>query len=219
MNGAQDMGGAMGFGPIEPEAQEPVFHAAWERRAFALTVATGFTGQWNIDMARSARESIPPAQYLASSYYQIWVEGLRRLLVDRGLVTPGELETGRAQGPGKAGVRRLMAADVRSMLSRGGPSERPAPSAARFSVGDAVRAIVMHPSHHTRLPRYVRGKRGTVVSLHGAHVFPDTNARGLGENPQWLYTVRFDAQELWGPDTTASSVCADCWESYLEPVA
>jgi len=217
MNGAQDMGGAMGFGPVEPEAHEPVFHAPWERRAFALTVATGFTGQWNIDMARSARESIPPAQYLASSYYEIWFEGLRRLLVDRGLVSPEELESGRAQGPGKAGVRPLVAADVWSMLSRGGPSQRPAPSAARFSVGDAVRAAVIHPLHHTRLPRYVRGKRGTVVSLHGAHVFPDTNARGLGENPQWLYTVRFDAHELWGPDTTASSVCADCWESYLEP--
>jgi nitrile hydratase len=216
MNGAQDMGGAMGFGPVRPEADEPVFHAEWERRAFAITVAAGFTGQWNIDMVRSARESLPPAQYLASSYYEIWFEGLKRLLVDRGMVSGDELRDGRALGPSKPGVRALSAADAPAALARGGPSERPAVAPARFAVGDAVRTFEMNPSHHTRLPRYARGKRGTVVALHGAHVFPDTNARGLGEHPQWLYTVRFDAREIWGPDTTASSVCVDCWEPYLD---
>ena len=219
MNGAQDMGGAMGFGAVQPEANEPVFHADWERRAFALTVAAGFTGQWNIDMARSARESLPPARYLASSYYEIWFDGLERLLVDRGLVTPAELQAGRAQGPAKPGVRALSAADTPAVLARGSPSERPASAPARFALGDAVRTRVMHPTHHTRLPRYVRGKRGTVVAVHGAHVFPDTNAHALGEQPQWLYTVRFDAGELWGPDSTAGSVCVDCWEPYLEPSA
>jgi nitrile hydratase len=216
VNGAQDLGGAMGFGPVEPERNEPPFHAEWERRAFALTVAMGFTGQWNIDMARSARETIAPARYLASSYYEIWFEGLRRLLLAQGLASAEELADGRLRAAAKPGVRPLRAADTAAMLARGGPSERSAVAAARFAVGDAVRTREMNPTHHTRLPRYVRGKRGTVVALHGAHVFPDTNARGLGEQPQWLYTVRFDAGELWGPDTTAGSVCTDCWESYLE---
>lgn len=219
MNGAHDLGGAMGFGPVRPEADEPWFHEAWERRAFAITLAAGFTGQWNIDMARSARESLPPAQYLSSSYYEIWFEGLRRLLVDRGLVGHDELASGHSNTPAKAGVRALPAPGVPAALARGGPTERPASGPARYAVGDAVRARVMHPAHHTRLPRYVRGRVGTVIALHGAHVFPDTNARGLGEQPRPLYTVRFDAKELWGPDTTAGSVCVDCWEPYLEPVA
>lgn len=216
MNGAQDLGGMMGFGPVRPESDEPPFHAEWEAKALALTLAAGYTGQWNIDASRSARESLPPARYLSSSYYEIWLAGLERLLVDRGLVTPEELAAGRSMGPSKPGITALAPADVPAMLARGGPTQRPAPGPARFAPGDRVRARVMHPAHHTRLPRYLRGKRGTVVALHGAHVFPDTNARFLGEQPQWLYTVRFDAAELWGEDTTASSVCAECWEPYLD---
>lgn len=219
MNGAQDLGGMMGFGPVVPEKDEPAFHEPWERRAFALTLAAGFTGQWNIDMARAARESLPPAQYLSSSYYEIWLEGLKRLLVDRGLVGADELAQGRALRPRAPGVRALVAADVPATLARGGPTQRAAQAPPRFAAGDPVRTAVMNPAHHTRLPRYARGKRATVVSLHGAHVFPDASAQGLGEQPQWLYTVRFDARELWGPDTSASSVCVDCWEPYLEPAA
>jgi hypothetical protein len=106
---------------------------------------------------------------------------------------------------------------VPAVLAKGGPTERPAVQAARFQVGDPVRTVVIHPAHHTRLPRYVRGKRGRILATHGAHVFPDTNAQGLGEHPCWLYTVQFDAHELWGPDTTAASICVDCWEPYLQP--
>jgi nitrile hydratase beta subunit len=219
MNGAQDLGGMMGFGPVEPEAHEPAFHAPWERRVFALTLAAGFTGQWNIDMARSARESLPPAKYLSSSYYEIWLEGLERLLVDRGMLTAQEVAAGRSLAPARTDLRAVAADMVPATLARGGPSERAAGAPARFTVGDAVRTLEMNPVHHTRLPRYVRGKVGRIVALRGAHVFPDTNARGLGEQPQWLYTVRFDAHELWGPDTTASSVCTDCWEPYLAPAA
>ena len=219
MNGAQDLGGMMGFGPVVPEANEPVFHAQWERRAFALTMAVGFTGQWNIDMSRSARESLPPAQYLSSSYYEIWFEGLKRLLVDRALVSADELAAARPLGPARPEVRVLAADKVAEALARGGPSERAAPAPARFAQGDAVRTLEMNPVHHTRLPRYVRGKAGRIVALHGAHVFPDTNAHGLGEQPQWLYTVRFEARELWGADTTAASVFVNCWEPYLESVA
>lgn len=219
MNGAQDLGGMMGFGAVIAEADEPPFHAPWEARVFALTLAAGFAGRWNIDASRSARESLPPAQYLSSSYYEIWFEGLKRLLIDRGLVTAQEIERGIAQHPPKPDARALAAADVAAVLAHGGPSERPTNLAARFAPGDLVRTRVMHPQHHTRLPRYLRGKYGTVTRLHGAHVFPDTNARYLGEQPQWLYTVRFDAAELWGTDTTANAVYADCWEPYLEPAA
>lgn len=217
MNGAQDLGGQMGFGPVAPEPDEPAFHEAWERRAFAITVAMGFTGQWNIDMARSARESLPPGQYLASSYYQIWFEGLERLIVAQGLVGSDEIEAGRSLRAPRPGIVALAHDRVAQALARGGPTERGAPGPARFALGDAVRTREMNPAHHTRLPRYARDKRGEVVAVHGAHVFPDSSARGLGEDPQWLYTVRFQARELWGPDTTAASVCVDCWEPYLAP--
>ena len=154
MNGAQDLGGAMGFGPVVPEPDEPVFHAEWERRAFAITVAAGFTAQWNIDMARSARESMPPAQYLASSYYQIWLSGLERLLVARGMLGDQELAAALSgQKPTtvlrneKAAGRCVGLAKLPAVLAAGGPTERPAPQPARFSVGDAVRTVVIHPKN------------------------------------------------------------------------
>lgn len=218
MNGAHDMGGAMGFGPVVPEADEPAFHAEWERRAFAATIAMGFTGQWNIDMSRSAREDVPPGQYLGSSYYEVWFNALERLLIERGLATPEEITSGHALVPPKPGIRAVPREGVAPALARGAPSLRDVSAPARFAAGDRVRTVVMNPVHHTRLPRYARGKPGTVIALHGAHVFPDTHARGLGEQPQWLYTVEFSAQDLWGPQSTASSVCVDCWESYLEAV-
>jgi nitrile hydratase subunit beta len=217
MNGAQDLGGMQGFGPVRPESDESAFHEAWERRAFALTLAMGATGTWNLDMGRAARESLPPAQYLSSSYYQIWFEALVALMLEHGLVTPDEVAGGHAQIAPTPLPRRLDAASVAKALARGGPTEREAPGPARFAVGDRVRARVMHPSTHTRLPRYVRGRVGTVVSIHGAHVLPDTNALGKGESPAWLYGLRFEARELWGDDTTASAVYVDCWEPYLEP--
>lgn len=216
MNGPQDLGGQHGFGPVEPEADEPWFHADWERRAFALTLAMGATGAWNIDQSRHARESMPPARYLSSSYYAIWLEGLVRLMRDRALVSDDELADGRSRSPGAALPRRLAAADVAAVLARGSPTLRTPASSARFAPGDAVRARVMHPVAHTRLPRYVRGRVGRVVAVHGAHVFPDTHARDGDPSPRWLYTVRFDAVELWGEDTTAASVHVDAWEPYLE---
>jgi nitrile hydratase beta subunit len=215
MNGAQDLGGMMGFGPVPIEANEPVFHGEWERRVFAMTLAAGFTGQWNIDMARSARESLPPPQYLASSYYEIWFEGLKRLLIARGLVSAAELAQGQALAPAAAGVSATPRERVAVVLARGGPTERSAPAPARFGLGDAVRTLNLHPTSHTRLPRYARDKAGTVVAIHGTHVFPDTNARGEGEHPQWLYTVAFSAATLWGAAASADSVRIDCWESYL----
>jgi nitrile hydratase len=218
MNGAQDLGGMMGFGPVEPEPDEPVFHAEWERRAFALTVAMGASGLWNLDRSRHARESLHPARYLSSTYYQIWLEGLTRLLGEAGLVTPEELAAGRQREQPSPVPRVLAAADVDRVMAKGTRTSREAQAPARFRVGDVVRARNMHPVGHTRLPRYVRGRTGEIARVNGAHVFPDSHAHGMGEDPQWLYTVRFAARELWGEDRNADDgVHADLWEPYLEP--
>jgi nitrile hydratase subunit beta len=219
MNGAQDMGGMMGFGPVTAEPDEPVFHAAWERRAFALTLAMAAPGGWNIDQSRAARESLHPARYLAKSYYEIWVAGLEKLMLERGLVTPEEIDRGKVLQPGKSVANLLTAERVERVLARGGPTERATAAPQRFELGDRVLARNIHPLGHTRLPRYVRGHVGRITHVHGAHVLPDSNATGGGENPQWLYTVRFEARELWGEAADASaSVSVDAWESYLEPV-
>jgi nitrile hydratase beta subunit len=216
MNGAQDMGGMQGFGPVVTEPNEPLFHHEWERRAFAITLAMGATGKWNLDMARAARESLPPPQYLSSTYYQIWFEGLKTLLINSGLASADEIRDGEAKVPAVPNVRKLLKDNVVVALAKGGPSEREIAVPARFKPGDRIRTKQMNPPTHTRLPRYCRDKRGVIVAARGAHVFPDTQALGQGEQPQWLYTVRFEAAELWGSETTATSVCVDCWESYLE---
>lgn len=218
MNGPQDLGGQMGFGAVAPEKDEPVFHAPWERRALALTLAMGGTREWNIDKSRHARESLPPAKYLSMSYYEIWIAGLIELMVGQGLVTREEAASGRMAVPPKKVAGKLWAKDVPAVLAKGGPTSRPATAAPRFKKGDKVRTRNMHPVTHTRLPRYLRGHDGEIVQLHGSHVFPDSNAHGQGENPQALYTVRFSARAIWGaarhPHDTVS---ADLWESYLEP--
>lgn len=219
MNGAQDMGGVHGFGVVDPEPNEPVFHAEWERRVFALTLAMGVTGEWTLDASRFARESLPPAEYLSKSYYERWLTGLERLMTERGLVAPEEITTGRSLQPAKPVKRILAAADVARTLERGGPTNRDAPRPALFQAGDRVRAKNMHPVTHTRLPHYVRGHVGTVALVHGCHIFPDTHAHGRGEDPQWLYTVRFDARELWGADADPTlTVSVDAFEPYLDLV-
>jgi nitrile hydratase len=218
MDGAQDMGGVAGFGPVQPEPDEPVFHAEWERRAFALTLAMGMPGGWNIDMSRFAREDRPHQDYLGKSYYQIWLAGLERLMLERNLVSPDEIQAGHRLHPPKPITRKLTADGVAAMLHRGGPTEREISKPALFAVGDRVRTKTINPPTHTRLPRYVRGHVGLIERVHGAHVFPDSNAHGAGEHPQWLYTVTFDGRELWGSDAEpASQISVDAWEPYLEP--
>ncbi|MGP9810857.1 nitrile hydratase subunit beta [Rhodopseudomonas sp. NSM] len=217
MDGAHDMGGMDGFGPVVPEANEPLFHAAWERRAFALTLAMARPGGWNLDMTRFARENRSPLDYLSKSYYQIWLAGLERLMAERGLVTSDEIAAARPLHP-RRDVAALSADDAAPMLARGAPTERPAPAPAHFAIGDRVRARNIHPHTHTRLPRYVRGHVGVVELVHGAHIFPDSHALGAGEQPQWLYTVTFDGRELWGDDGDPTArISVDAWESYLEP--
>jgi len=215
MNGVHDMGGMHNFGPVAPEAAEPAFHAEWERRAFALTLAMGGARLWNIDQGRAARESLPPAQYLASSYYQIWLDGLVKLMLERGLITREELAAGRMHEPPVQIPSVLTADKVTAALARGSPTGEHLAGAGRFQVGDAVRTKVLNPPTHTRLPHYCRGKRGVVAMTHGAHVFADSNALGHREL-QWLYTVRFEGSDLWGADTSAAAVHVDCWEPYLE---
>ncbi|HET9068751.1 MAG TPA: nitrile hydratase subunit beta [Amaricoccus sp.] len=224
MNGPQDLGGQAGFGPVAPETDEPVFHAPWEARALGLTLAAGALGRWTIDESRHTRESLHPADYYASSYYEIWTRALEALLLRHGLVSRDELRSGHAGGNSEGDAVRegdprvLRAAGVPGMLARRAPYAREIAQAPAFAPGDQVRTAVMHPLGHTRLPRYARGKLGTVERVNGAHVFPDSNAHGRGEAPQWLYTVVFDAAELWGRDADPRQrVSIDAWESYLEP--
>jgi nitrile hydratase subunit beta len=218
MNGAQDMGGVHGFGPVTPEPNEPVFHAGWEKRAFALTLAMAMPGQWNIDASRFARENRDPAEYLSMSYYQIWFAALETMLKERALVADDEIADGHSIHERRPVPRVLSPGDVLKVLHRGGPTERETNTHALFKPGDKVRAKNINPLTHTRLPRYVRGHVGTIEHVIGFHVFPDSNAHGQGENPQWLYNVRFNGSELWGPNgDPTTSVSVDAWEPYLEP--
>lgn len=217
MNGLHDMGGMHGFGPIVIERDELPFQEEWQKRAFALTIATGATGAWNLDMSRQAREDRPALQYLQQSYFEIWIAAVIRLLIERGLVTESEVASGVVEDCSRSVPRVLAAENVVKALSAGGPTVRPTETPARFAVGSQVRAKTMNPRHHTRLPRYVRGHVGTVQRVHGCHVFADSNATGKGEDPQWLYTVGFEGAELWGGDADPKTkIFIDAWEPYLE---
>ena len=217
MNGVHDMGGMHGFGPVEPERDEPVFHAEWEARIFALRLATGAWGKWNIDASRFSVESIPPAEYLRASYYENRVTSFIELLVASGLVTREEIERGLPNSSAVRSTPRLTADAVPARLARGSPARRDVRARPRFAPGDRVRARNLHPSGHTRLPRYTRGKVGRIVRDHGVFVFPDSNARFAGEKPQHLYSVRFTARELWGKQARRRDVLyVDLWEDYLE---
>ncbi|PLC03319.1 nitrile hydratase subunit beta [Variovorax sp. RO1] len=214
-----DLGGQPGFGPVTPEPEGELFHGAWEPRALALTLAMGATGSWNIDTSRAARETLP--DYRDLSYYQIWLGALEQLMLQRGQVFADEIASGEMHHPAASVARVLQAANVPAVLAKGSGTERPAPAPARFAIGQSVRMHLGRVDHHTRLPGYVQGKRGTIEHIHGAHVFADANAQGLGEQPQWLYTVVFDEAELWGGDAPRQNlaVSVDAWESYLEPAA
>jgi nitrile hydratase beta subunit len=203
-----DLGGAEVQGRIIPEPEGELFHAPWEARTMALVVAMGATGLWNIDANRAARETL--IDYRDLSYYEIWLKGLEKLL----------LSSGAMDEPGASAPQMLLADQVAATLARGTSYSRAATHAARFTVNQRVRTCAQQPEHHTRLPAYARGKVGVVVRAHGAYVFADSNAEGLGENPQWLYSVAFEERELWGEKTTAqgSLISVDAWEPYLEPL-
>jgi nitrile hydratase beta subunit len=218
MNGVHDLGGMHGMGPVAPEPNEPVFHHAWEARMLALNIAAGAWRKWNIDAGRHARERIPPADYLRLGYYEKWLAGLLTLLAESGLVGAGEIASGRP-APGSAKAAPPLTADrVAPAVAGGRPSERQVSASPRFAVGERVRAKQINPIGHTRLPRYARGCAGVIDRIHGAHVFPDSNAHFRGENPQHLYSVRFLARALWGDAAAAGdAVYVDLWEGHLEP--
>lgn len=216
MNGPQDVGGRHGFGAVHPEDETERFHAEWEKRVLGITLASGALGHWNLDASRHARESLAPAIYYNASYYEIWLRGLETLLERAGEISQEELAEGHALRPGLRAERRVGAAAVPEVLAKGGPTERPGPDPV-FAIGDRVRTRNHQPTGHTRLPGYARGQCGTVTAIHGAHVYPDSNAHFEGENPRPLYTVRFTATELFGAGADPTlSVSIDAWEPYLE---
>lgn len=218
MNGVHDMGGMQDMGPVEREKSEPVFHEPWEGRVFAMYRAAGAWRKWNIDAARFSREVIPPAEYLQMKYYEKWYTGLVELLVTGGLVTRAEVESGKPAPASRPATPPLKPEQIPAFEARGNDTARKISVAPRFQVGQRVRARVINPTGHTRLPRYARGKFGAVVRDHGVYVFPDTNAHFKGENPQHVYSVRFAARELWGDQAQPKdAVYINMWDDYLEP--
>jgi nitrile hydratase len=219
MNGVHDMGGMHGMGPVHYEPNEPVFHEVWEGRVYAMTrVIRAAGGRQNIDNARYSLELLPPVDYLRMSYYERWFARLVNQVVTNGIVTREELETSHpAAGSAKA-TPRITAAMVPD-LPRPNFTRRDVAVSPRFKVGQRVRARNIHPTGHTRLPRYARGKVGVVIRDHGVWVFPDTNAEFAGEKPQHVYSVRFAARELWGEQASSrDSVHLDMWDDYLDHV-
>jgi nitrile hydratase len=209
MNGIHDLGGMHGMGPINPEKNEPVFHARWEARLVGMIITMFSRSDFKSDGFRYEIESLPPVDYLGMSYYQRWIPVLSNLLVKAGFVTRAELDSGKA-APGSAKIAPAPNAPARS--------SEPAPGAApRFVVGQTVRARKINPTGHTRLPRYTRGRVGTIERDNGVQDFPDTSAHGLGDKRQHVYSVKFTARELWGEQASArDSVYVDLWDDYLE---
>lgn len=224
MSRLHDMGGRFGDPAIDPGAEDdPVFAKDWQARALALTLAAGALGKWNIDISRHARECLSPKDYTRFSYYEKWMAGLADLLVQSGTVSKDELAGG-APTASEWAQKKLLAGNVATVLAAGGPSDR-AGGAARFAIGDRVQTRrVAHNSFvrggHTRLPGYAAGAIGKIVLSHGNHVLPDASAHRLGEQPEPLYTVVFDAGDLWGtPEQAGDEVTCDLWQSYLEPAS
>ncbi len=218
MNGIHDMGGMHGLGPIELETGEPVFHEAWEGRVMALASAMDPWGAWSLDRFRFLRESLPPADYLRLGYYHQWLIVHTRLNLEAGHVTEDELASGRAAPGTEKRTPRLRPEDALRAIRGGAHGRSPAEAAPKFRPGDGVVARNPNPAGHTRLPRYARGRNGVVQRDHGVFVFADSNARGEGERPQHVYSVRFAARELWGPAAPAGdSIHLDLWDDHLDP--
>lgn len=221
MDGVHDLGGTDGTGPVSHSPAEPAFHDGFEGRVFAMVLVTMAHREYNMDEFRHAIERMAPAWYLDSSYFEHWLAAMEKLLLEKGTVEAGELRdrieefrTGDAEVPERENPD--MAEMMRTIIESGGGSRR-GEGDPRFAVGDAVRVRNVHPEGHTRCPGYVRRAEGTVQECYGAHVLPDSHAHGEGESPEPLYSVRFEGEELWGPDAEAgTAVSVDLWERYLE---
>ena len=217
MNGVHDMGGMQGFGPVQPEENEPVFHLAWEGRVYALNRALRAHGRWNLDAWRWEIEQLPPAAYLQMSYYERWLTINRSLAVKHGLLTPAELSSGRAE-PALPPHKPALTLEMAPRFLTRGVAQTSHPPEPLFTVGQSVRARNIHPAGHTRLPRYARGHQGVIVRDHGVYEFPDTNSQFAGQKWQHVFAVRFTARELWGPTAPPhDSIHIDLWDDYLEP--
>ena len=215
-NSIHDMGGLHGFGQVRPVASEPVFHEVWEVRVCAMQRAMGPLGVWTIDMARASQETLPPALYISASYYQRWLLGLERRVVEHHLAGAEELEAGRSLRTIER-PNRIFTPDDASRMTRQN-FERDPPASPRFMAGDRVRTRNINSLTHTRLPRYARDKVGEVEAVRGCYVYPDSVATGAGEDPQWLYTVVFPGQALWGEESDPSvKVSIEAFEPYLDP--
>ncbi|HTF33135.1 MAG TPA: nitrile hydratase subunit beta [Myxococcota bacterium] len=215
MNGIHDMGGMHGFGRVEIEKGEPVFHGHWEARVFGMSLLAGLRLGGNIDERRHGLERLDPVTYLRHGYYGRWLARLEQDLLERGVLRPGELAARLAGQKGPPAPLPALPAPSR-------PAEHPflrtVDRAPAFRVGDRVQTRNHQPAGHTRLTGYARTRRGVVARVYPACVFPDTNAHGEGEQPQPVYAVRFEGRELFGGSAEPRScVFLDCFESYLEP--
>jgi nitrile hydratase subunit beta len=218
VNGVHDMGGMQDMGPVQYEKNEPVFHAPWEARVRAMATAMAAWRKWNLDADRYENELVPPADYLRYSYYERWFAVLVALLGKHGMATSEEIKSGSPAAGSPKAIPALSTAGVLPLLALGTLGARDVQVAPKFKVGQRVRARVINPTGHTRLPRYARGKSGTIERDHGVFVFPDTNAHFQGEKPQHVYSVRFAARELWGEQAKPQdAVYLDMWDDYLEP--
>lgn len=218
MNGVHDMGGMHGFGPVESESAEPVFHHPWEGRVFAMRLASSMLGAWNIDIGRHSIERMGPSAYLASSYFERWLASLEMLLVEKGLATSEEIEAGTPAKAARPAMRALTPEVADEIVAKGRSFKVDAHILPRFQAGDPVVTRNVHPLGHTRLPRYARGRTGVIDRDHGVFIFADTSGSGLGDKPQRLYSVRFAARELFGPEAPAGDcVYIDLWDDHLEP--
>lgn len=215
-NSIHDMGGMHGFGPVEEEPNEPVFHEKWESRVYAMNRAMGPLRLWSIDEGRAAQETLPPAVYTSATYYQRWMLGLEIRVLDKDLANAEELAAGKSLRNNDK-PNRIFTPEDAANLNRGN-FERESSAQPQFKAGDQVRTRNINPTTHTRLPRYARDKVGTVEAVRGCHVYPDAVANGGGEDPQWLYTVVFPGQVLWGEDSDPSvKVSIEAFEPYLVP--
>jgi nitrile hydratase subunit beta len=220
MDGIHDLGGMHGFGKVEREENEPPFHAGWEAIVVAMFLEIWGRGLINIDEFRHAIERMDPAEYLTSSTWERWLDATVRLLTEKGIIERADIEarTVISKGHPDAPPPASPSSEKVTLPKNPAPvtSFRESKSSPRFTVGDSVLTKIDHRVGHTRLPRYARGRRGVVAAQRGVHVFPDTNAHGLGEQPEHLYSVRFTAAELWGPAAEPNQVVhIDLWESYL----
>jgi nitrile hydratase subunit beta len=218
VDGIADMGGMQGFGRVPPLTAAPPFAEPWEGKAFVIGALAARIAGTNLHAFRHAIERVPPREYLMG-YWNRWTMGAQIMMEDSGIVTDEEV---------RARAARLTGRDVPEpppptpqnpqMPSGGAGNLRPLETPPAFAVGDRVRVADVRPAGHTRLPRYVRRRTGTVAALRPSAVFPDTAAHFVGENPQHCYAVEFESSELWGPDAEPFRLSIDLFEPYLEPV-